>query len=268
MKVLFACFDQNIASSRLRAKIPQKELAKLGVERGNDVLIYGKHFLDEKQVEPFKTLIFDCCDDHFNHIELGPYYRKHIKMADKVTCNSEVMKSRIKAETGRDAVVIREPYESPELTPSIGPRLLWYGHKSNLIDIRRLEPELKHPLMILSNHPDYEEWSQELQQDALSYPCIVVIPTGKSQAKSENRMVEAIRCGKYVCAEYLPSYEVFTNYFDLGNIPEQIDRALANPQEAISRITEAQEFIRERYSPATIAGQWLEVLRDVNPNIR
>jgi hypothetical protein len=268
VKVTFAYFGPELASSRLRAKIPQQELSKLGVGFGNDVLIYGKHFIEENQLGGFRRLVFDVCDDHFGNKDLGGYYRRHIQIADQVTCNSEVMRGRIKAETGRDAVVISEPYESHELPPSIGPTLLWYGHMSNLEDIERLKPELRYPLRILSNHKRYEKWSREVQQEALASPCIVVIPTGKSQAKSENRMVEAIRCGRYVCAEYLPAYEVFTKFFELGNIPAHIDRALANPLDAMSKIKDAQEFIRERYSPATIAGQWLEVLKDVDPNLR
>ena len=45
MKVTFVEYGDSLASSRLRAKIPQKELAKLGIGKGNDVLIYGKHFI-------------------------------------------------------------------------------------------------------------------------------------------------------------------------------------------------------------------------------
>jgi hypothetical protein len=115
----------------------------------------------------------------------------------------------------------------------------------------------------MSNCDGMVHWSQQNFLEAMSQACIVIIPTGKSMAKSENRMVEAIRCGKYVCAEYLPAYEPFTKFFPSGSIPEQIESALANPLAAIARIKDAQEFIRERYSPATIAGKWLEVIRNV-----
>ncbi len=263
MNVTFANFGDEIASSRLRAKIPQEALGRLGIKQGKDVLIYGKHFVSEGQLHPFKKLIYDVCDDHFNHPELGAYYRKHCQLADALTCNSEVMRERIKEETGRDATVIREPYENEEHEPSIGPRLLWYGHKSNLKYLERLKPSLKYPLLALSNHPDYEEWTPEIFREAIQTPCIVVIPTGvtlKALAKSENRMVEAIRCGKFVCAEFLPSYEQFGQFMPLGNIPENIESALANQAESIGRIKEAQDYIRERYSPKAIAQQWLEVI--------
>ena len=259
MKVLFADFGANIASSRLRASIPQRELAKLGIQKGNDILIYGKHWIPDEALSNFKRLIYDVCDDHFGN-EHGEYYRRHIAMADVVTCNSEVMKDRIKAETGRGAVVIREPYEHEEQEAGIAPKLFWYGHKSNVHDLERIKPSLKHPLLAMSNYPGHVEWSGHAFEQAISQPCIVVIPTGKSYAKSENRMVEAIRCGRYVCAEHLPSYEPFGEFFPLGDIPEHIERALANPQESIERIKDAQAHIRDRYSPRTIAEQWLEVI--------
>lgn len=261
MNVMFAHFGEEVASSRLRALIPQAELEKMGVGKGRDVLIYGKHFVEERQLEPFKKRIFDVCDSHFDHETLGPYYHRHVELADEVTCNSTTMQAVIKAKTGRYAFVIPEPYESPECEPAIEPRLFWYGHKSNLKDIERLQPDLHHPLLIMTNKDGYPQWSKVAFQNAMDMAPIVVIPTGKSMAKSENRMVEAIRCGRYVCAEYLPAYEPFTSFFELGNIPAQIDVVLANPLAAMAKIKDAQGFIRERYSPATIAGKWLEVIQ-------
>lgn len=264
MKVTFADFGPDIASSRLRAKIPQQELAKMGIQKGRDVLVYGKHFIEDRQLEVFEKLIFDVCDDHFSHDGIGEYYRRHILMADAVTCNSEFMRSRIKEETGRDATVVLESYESEEQEPAIGPYLYWYGHKSNLKDLERITPELTYPLMVLTNKEGYPEWSPEAHREAISTPCIVIIPTGKSLAKSENRMVEAIRSGRYVCAEHLPAYESFAKFFELGNIAEHIDRALANPHESIKRIKDAQAHIRDKYAPHTIAEQWLEVINGIS----
>ena len=264
MKVLFASYGSELASSRLRAVIPQRELAKMGIERGNDVLIYGKHFLSIKDVSAFGKLIFDVCDQHLDHPELGEYYRSHIANADAVTCNSEVMKQRIKTVTGRDAIVVGEPYEHEELEAKIAPRLFWYGHKSNFADLERIESQLHYPLLAMSNYPGCVEWTQESFDKAISQPCIVIIPTGEKKAKSENRMVEAIRCGKYVCAEHLPSYEPFGEFYPLGDIPEHIERALAVPRETIERIKAAQAYIRDKYSPRTIAQQWLGVINGIS----
>jgi glycosyltransferase involved in cell wall biosynthesis len=260
MKVTFAHFGESVASSRLRAIIPQEALGRIGVGKGKDVLVYGKHFVTEAQLKPFKRHIYDVCDDHFDTPDLKDYYLKHCESADALTCNSEAMRDRIKQVTGRDAFVIGEPYESARVWPSIGPKLLWYGHASNFKDLERISPSLKYPLLALSNHPDSAGWSLDMQSRALIDDCIVIIPTGKSLCKSENRMVEAVRNGKYVCAEYLPAYEKFSQFFDLGNIPEHIDRALSNPKDSLDRVEAAQEFIKDRYSPETIAQQWLEVI--------
>ena len=262
MKVTFAVIDEQIASSRLRAKIPQAELKKLGIEQGRDVLIYGKSVVTIEQVRRFKHSIYDVCDDHYDQPELMDYYRKHTSEADLVTCNSEVMRERIKQVTGRDAVVIKEPYESDELKPSIGAFLLWFGHRSNLVDLDRIAPKLKHPILALSNHPDCAEWTEQSFRKAISSECIVIIPTGKSLAKSENRMVESIRNGKYVCAEHLPSYEPFAQFFPLGDIPAQIEWALGNPTEALAQISKAQSYIKQIYSPEQIGRDWLRVLND------
>lgn len=263
MRVTFASFGEHIASSRLRALIPQRELAKTGIERGNDVLIYGKHILPEEWLRGFGKRIFDICDDHFHTPGLRDYYLAHAESADAITCNSEVMRQRIKEETGRDAIVVREPYESPERLPSIGPKLLWFGHASNLPDLNRILPLLKYPLLALSNHPDCVEWTPQAFSTAITEPCIVIIPTGKSLAKSENRFVEAVRRGRFVCAEHLPAYEQFDKFMPLGDIPARIETALEYPEAAKQSILAAQDYIRDRYSPETIAKEWLGVINGV-----
>ena len=262
MNVTFADFGPSLASSRLRAAIPQRELKKLGIHRGLDVLVYGKHWLSSEEILPFRKKIYDVCDDHFDNAH-GHYYRKHIAEADVVTCNSEVMRVIIKQRTGRDAVVIPEPYESDEQEPSIGPNLLWYGHQSNLPDLTRIQSRLRHPLTVLSNNT-IPPWSPESFEQEISRPCIVIIPTGKSLAKSENRMVEAIRNGKYVCAEHLPSYEQFGQFFPLGDIPSHIEQVLENPEQAVQKVKMAQSYINTRFSPQTIAKMWLEVIENVH----
>lgn len=262
MKITFVDFGASLASSRLRSAIPQRELKKQGIEQGSDVLVYGKHWLPEDVKRSFRKLVYDVCDDHYKNPKLKAYYLKNTQEADLVTCNSEVMKQRIKEETGRDAVVIKEPYESAEYLPSIGGRLLWFGHNSNLPDLVRIEPYLRHPLMVLSNDPDCVEWTPHTFKQAIQTPCIVIIPTGKSLAKSENRMVESIRCGKYVCAEPLPSYQPFSEFFPLGDIPEHVEWALSHKEGSLENVRAAQDYIRNKYSPAQIARDWLKALHD------
>jgi hypothetical protein len=64
MNVTFAHYGESVASSRLRAIIPQEALGRIGVGKGKDVLVYGKHFVTDAQLKPFKRCIYDVCDDH------------------------------------------------------------------------------------------------------------------------------------------------------------------------------------------------------------
>ena len=259
MNVTFIEFGDHLASSRLRAKIPQKEVAKYGVKKGSDVIVYGKHWLEPSELDRFGKKVFDVCDNHYDSPDVGSYYYLHTIQADVVTCNSEEMRKVIKSKTGRDAIVIPEPYESPERRPSIGETLLWFGHASNLKDLQRLQSELKHKLVVMTNGVGIP-WSRENFAKVMEKPLIVIIPTGKSMAKSENRMVESIRNGKYVCAEHLPAYEPFSPWMPTGNIPQHVERVLETPQAAIQSILAAQDYIRDKYSPETIGRQWLEVI--------
>jgi len=263
MNVTFCDFGGDIASSRLRSIIIREEFKKKGIKAGLDIIVYGKHVVPMNFVKEFKKSVYDICDDHFND-DLSDYYREHALNADLLVCNSEKMREVINHETGKDAIVIPEPYESEEGTPAIDSLYLWYGHGSNTKDLERVRPTLKYPVLALSNIAPYYEWSKESFKKAISKPCIVIIPTGEKKAKSENRMVEAIRCGRYVCAEHLPAYEPFEQFFPLGNIQDNADNALANRKQSLEAIKEAQHYIRQKYSPESIADRWREALEKLN----
>jgi len=252
--VSFLSFGSLIASSRLRAEIPQAELTKIGVRRGTDMLVYGKHILNK--VPKFAPHIFDVCDDHFNNPTLGDYYRLHVKEADAVTCNSEVMREIVSRETGRDAVAIPDPYESEERPADMGYGLLWYGHESNL---KTILPYMNLGVSILSGR----DWSRDKQLDMLEGCAVVLIPTDERKGKSANRMIEAIRNGRFVVAGELPAHDEFKDFMWVGDITEGVTWALQNRNEAIARVKAAQDYIREKYSPAAIARQWLTVLDTV-----
>lgn len=260
MKINYLPFKPKVASVRLRAYIPAMEMVSRGVELGDGgIFIAMKHSFTWSDLPKHEKLVFDVCDDHF-HNHLSDHYRYGCEIADAITCNSEVMKNTIRIETGREATIINEPYESDERVPSIGDELFWFGHNSNLKDVERLMTELDRPIVILTNDNKYTEWSKEAFDRQMAKECLVVIPTGKSMAKSENRMVESVRNGKFVCSEFLPAYEPFWQFFEPGSMGEQIKRAIANPGESLKRISAAQDYIRDKYSPTTIAKQWITVL--------
>ena len=259
MKISYFPFCTELASVRLRCVIPMQEMKKQGVQIGaGGTFIASKHSFYWKDLPKHRKLVYDVCDDHFND-HLSEHYRYGCEIADAITCNSTVMQEIILKETGRESTIIPEPYESEEREPSLGYKLLWFGHKSNLVDIERLLPDLKQPITILTNFDEYPEWNPASFSEQMARDCLVVIPTGKSMAKSENRMVESIRNGKYVCSEFLPAYIPFYEFFQPGSIPAQIDRVLANPGDSLNSIRLAQDYIRDRYSPSTIASQWINL---------
>lgn len=252
-QVIFATFGDHLASSRLRASIPQREVGKLGMNKGMDVVVYGKHWLSMADLSPFKKRVFDVCDDHFSDAH-ADYYFEHIAKADLVTCNSEAMKEIIVQQTGRIATVIPDPYESEEKPAGAGNGLLWFGHKSNLPD---LHPYLDLKPEILTG----TEWSRDKQLQALEKCAAVLIPTGKSPAKSANRMIEAIRNGRFVIAGNLPAHEEFKRLMWVGDIRNGVEWVKAYPHKAIGQVRLAQDYIRDKYSPEAIGKQWYEALK-------
>lgn len=254
MEVTFVSFGPSMASSRLRADIPQRELEKFGIRRGKDILVYGKHFVNN--VPKWITKVYDVCDDHLDHPELGWYYREHIKEADAVTCNSETMRGIIKQKTGRDAYIIPDPFESDEQPAGMGEGLLWFGHQSNL---KQLYPYLDLNPEILTG----AEWSREKQLKMLAQCAIVLIPTDNRQAKSANRLIEAVRNGRFVVAGELPAHDEFKPYVWIGDIYEGVEWALSHREEAIEKVRSCQDYVKDKYSPEAIAKQWLSVLESV-----
>lgn len=259
MNVTFKHFGAHLASSRYRSIIPAQQLAKHGVEQGRDWLVIGKHGWDWlTYTRGFNNVCFDVCDDHFDG-EYGDHYKDGCIAADVVTCNSEEMARRIREKTGRKAVVIPDPYEQPERAPKIHAQPLWFGHRSNLQD---LVPWIDHlpDLEVVTNMEGrtFTRWSPETLDAAFDRAGIVVIPTGKSMAKSGNRAIESIRRGLFVVAGYLPAYADLGIY--IGNIADGYRWALDNQEEALKRIKASQDYIRATYSPERIGELWLKTL--------
>jgi hypothetical protein len=259
MKVTFKHFGSHLASSRYRSIIPAQRLQKLGVKEGSDWLVIGKHGWDwAKETGGYRKVCFDVCDDHFGD-KYGSHYRLGIDAADLVTCNSLEMARVILDQTGVEAIVIPDPYEQPEQPPRLSDRLLWFGHSSNLADLAPWFDQLKNLEVVTSlNVSGVTPWSPEAMNDAFNRSGLVVIPTGKSMAKSGNRAIESLRRGLFVVAGYLPAYADLGIY--IGNISDGVDWALDHPSLVIERIKSAQAYIEQEYSPERIAKLWLRTL--------
>lgn len=264
VNVSFKHCGEWLASSRYRALIPQAELAKLGIGAGREWVVMNKHGWNwEEQTAGFERTCFDICDDNFEHEKWGVHYLSCAQRADLVTCNSMEMRRVIKAKTGMDSVVIPDPYEQPEKPPRVHDRLLWFGHRSNLPDIapwvNRLRGASK-SLTVISNAPDpgITEWSPEVMDREFDFAGLVVIPTGKSMAKSGNRAIEALRRGLFPVCGYLPAYADLGVW--IGDIAEGVAWALSHQDEVLMRIKRAQNYIRGEYSPKRIGALWKAAL--------
>jgi hypothetical protein len=267
-RVTFRAIDERLASTRLRALIPQRELMMLGVEPGRDVLVIGKHGWNwDDEARDYKRVVFDVCDDHFDSVGCGAFYRDACARADALTCNSHAMRRRIKEVTGRDAWMIPDPWEGPEAAPRVHDALLWFGHKSNLPDLGPHAERLAgRRLTVVSNiggDPGVAgwtgvQWSLEAMERQFAAAGLVVIPTGKSACKSGNRAIESIRRGLYPVCGPLPAYADLGVW--VGDIGDGVEWALSHHDEVMQRLRAAQSYVRWQYCPARIAKLWLECL--------
>jgi uncharacterized Rossmann fold enzyme len=257
------------ASYRYRALLPARELAGSSINDFDaDVLIFSK---PEPSLIPRikmalgmgQGVIADFCDDHFDRQE----YKDILRLADVVTCGTETLATLIRS-LGRQVTVIPEPYELPEAAPHCnGNRCLWFGHASNFLSLLPLLPDLaEFPLRVMTNRGGVHnytgellEWSPEALQAELAQADIVLMPTTAAY-KSPNRTIEAIRAGCFVVAEPHPSIMSIPGIW-IGNIREGIIWAQQHRTEANARTAQAQEYIRLRHAPRTVAAAWSRTIQ-------
>ncbi|MGC4002141.1 MAG: hypothetical protein QM811_02910 [Pirellulales bacterium] len=245
-------------------------------------------------------LVVDLCDDHFDTPDLAAAYHELCDTADLVTASTASMAATIERRTGRNAVVIDDPYEGPLgdplfypglLTPEL--RLVWFGHPVNfdtvaamLRGLRELATSVPLELHLVTDleaarrSPLFEElqsadgrgfklrltaWSPRATWQALAQSDIVLLPSlpsDKKKVKSPNRAVEGVRAGRLVVAYPLPSYQELDQGLCLNEDPVAgIRWALKHPQDALARIREGQLIIGRRFAPRTIGGRWEAVLK-------
>jgi len=242
--------DKTSASWRYRAKIVSEGWASLN-DLTADTLIFAKPQANElmdmaKAKARGAWVIVDFCDDHFDWV----HYKEALRLADAVSCNTEVMAKIIK-EHGREATVIGDPYEYSEEKPHCnGLNLLWYGHAVNKHSLERILPDLEgYNLRVVSNFGGAIPWSHETMLEEFAKADIVLMPA-TAEYKSPNRAVEAIRQGCFVVSERdLGIPEIY-----VGNIKEGIE--WTQTQNVNQRISKAQKFVTEEFSPKILIDKW------------
>lgn len=257
-------FKPEMASVRYRCLIPGLLLNEMDIP---DVTVVAKDWIHLDEVKAQKRpLIWDCCNDHFKNRK---YYREIALIADAIVVPTVNMQERVKAETGRDSFIVEDPYEFPEAPPALrsrkAQRLFWYGHDNNLKGLlQQNDAFVGRELRIICNAPGYQPWSLPNMLDGFGWCDVVPIPVKPdptSQAKSPNRMVEAIRQGRYVVANPLPAYKPYGMW--QGDLKKGLEWVDNNPEEALEAVRKAQKIVEEKHSPQVIAAQWLEVFKHV-----
>jgi hypothetical protein len=279
------------ASHRYRVQAPILALRRMGENahiNSGDVTIFGKHEdILGKAVGAIRkrggTVIFDVCDDHFKSSpKYAPAYFSGCKEADVVVSSTATIQRRVKEETGRDSVIIGDPYLFPECSPAMvngGRNILWYGHCNNIPGLLEIMPKLTGTLTIVSNIDIATRgWSHNNTLDALAWCDVVIIPTSVENqyivpgdlphpaGKSPNRLVEAVRRGRYVITDtVVEAYKPYGMWH--GDILEGLDWVRRNPREALDQVRKAQSLVKQLNDPMEIGKQWRDVCYGARRNL-
>jgi len=241
--------------------------------------------------------IYDLCDNKF---EEKAEYEPCCQLADLVSVNSVNMGISTKHFTGKDSIVMPDPYERPKLSPKFAPgadiNLLWFGSQSSykFLPIQevwaRLESEIKNYCYTMISTKtdrvlnkfkkrmakgsvtginfdrlDMREWSWELQGQLLEQTDIVLMPVltenPRTDTKSANRLIDSLISGRFVITTPLHSYLEFAPYTWQGDYIEGIQWAQANPEQVLDMITQGQKHVEENYSARVLSEKFIHEVR-------
>jgi hypothetical protein len=295
------------ASHRLRGEVTARALAEQGYDSkvltdwadvdNNTIVVFLKrsqpHSI-QRAKDLGATTIYDLCDNKFEEKE---EYEPCCQTADLVSVNSINMGISTKHHTGKDSIVMPDPFERPKLPPKFAPgstvKLLWFGSQSSFkffpfVEIwQRLEQEIgnyKYTMIsaktdrvlnkmmtrqskgqvtgINFDKIDMREWSWDLQGELLRDWDIVLMPVQtenpRTDTKSANRLIDSIISGKFVITTPLHSYQEFAPYTWQGDYIEGIKWALANPNEVLKMITAGQQYVEENYSAHVLSKKFID----------
>jgi hypothetical protein len=298
------------ASHRLRGEVTSNALAAQGYDSAilrdwnevdkNTLVIFLKISYPH-DIQRAKDLgaytVYDLCDNKFDEKQ---EYIPCCQAAHLVSVNSEQMGLSVKQYTGRDYIVMSDPYERPTLEPRFNPsnmiKLLWYGSQSSfkflpMVEIwQRLEKEIvnyKYTMVsqktdrVLSKMQsrqakgsisginfsklDMQTWTWELQGELLEQCDIVLMPVQtdnpRTDTKSANRLIDALISGKFVITTPLASYEEFAPYTWQGDYIKGIKWAMAHHGKALEMIKKGQEYTKHHYSATVLSKNFIEEIK-------
>lgn len=104
--------------------------------------------------------IADVCDDRFDDVLLGDYWRQLLSSCDRVVASTTQLADVARPYAAQALTIIPDPVEGPGAPPKFAPppprhwlqrmltprsralELLWFGHQSNLDEVQQLLPRL------------------------------------------------------------------------------------------------------------------------------
>ena len=282
MNICHVCtWNDDRATFRYRVGIPAPELWTLGhAVHVNDAPMEGatnvwhKHgkYLPWDLFEPGRDA-FDVTDDHFAG-DKRKHYTDICEKARIVTTSSPAMADRIKVETGRDALYIPDALEFPIIAHEWhgGRSCMWFGHGANFATLASVKIDC--PLEIVTNcsrpgsrtNVRMTPWSHNAMLRAFKRHDIVIIPQGKdakSQAKGNNRAVNALAQGKFVVAHPTPSHKELEDFiYVTDDILEGIQWGRAHPENVAVMVAAGQVYAAWRYSASASASAWADALEN------
>ena len=301
-------FKENRASHRLRGIVTAKGLVENGYDAkiltdwadvdSDTIVVFLKNTVPST-IEKAKALgaftLYDLCDNKFGEKE---EYIHCCMTADYVSVNSENMGASVKQHTGRDSIIMPDPYERPKLEPKFSPgkeiKLLWFGSQSSykffpIAEVwQRLEKEIKdYRFTMISTKTsrvlskmsqrqnkgvisginfsklNMEEWSWQRQGELMAECDIVLMPVStdnyRTDTKSANRVIDSLISGKFVVTSPLASYEDFKPYtWQEPDYIQGIKWALAHPGKTLEKIKAGQQYTENNYSAKVLSKKFIE----------
>lgn len=276
MNVLWVHRFPQLASYRYRAAAPAAHVSSHGISTAlnngeADVVVYAKPTATDleaakKAKADGAKIVVDFAGDHF---ERDQSYVEFAAIADAITCPTTALRGRIYDYTKKDSVVIADPYEQPESAPHAdGDSFLWFGHQLSLQELIPVMQSMGERKLRVVTGPDpiptAIPWSLQNLADAFAVSNIVILPTKQgSEHKSPNRLLNAIRAGCFPVCMTHPAYVEFKHLVWVGNFPTGLRWVDAFRSDLNGLVAEAQDYIRDRYSPQTIGAQWANFLTSV-----
>lgn len=275
-------FGPEMATFRYRSLFPAQELKKingfsvgLNEEGDYDIVIVSKVTeadipIAEQAKKDGAKVVMDCADDHFNHSTQGALYHRMAGLADHLVTATSVMRDRVHRYTGKDAAVIPDPYEQPEVAPHAdGDKMIWFGHRTNIPDLMAVRHLLDGRQLYVATGPTAPQgiqptWGPGMLKQALEASNIALLPTREgAEYKSPNRLLNAIRAGVFPICQQHPSYMEFRPFVWVGNFHAGLRWTDAFREDLNECVAAAQDYIRDRYSVQAVGRKWADFLESV-----